>query len=160
MAVNVTKLWREGRFQSLELHSKLLYIYLITSPNLNTVGLLNIAPQSIKSDLNLDEKEFRTACGKLRDSSFIKIFAVDDQIYFSVPDHFPTLAKSVAISKKATKELDSLPENVLETAQTLGLIPDIEKHVEFNAPTPEEIEAYAVSKGHLVDAKVVIEFYE
>ena len=160
MAVNVTKLWREGRFQTLELQSKLLYIYLITSPNLNTLGLLNTTPKSIQSDLNLDESEFRRACGKLRDSSFIVIFKVHEQVYFSIPNHFATLPKSVSVSKKAKKDLDALPQTVVDVMQSLALVPDIEKHVEFTAPTAEEIEAYAVSKGHLVDAKVIIDFYE
>lgn len=159
MAVNVSKLWRNGKFQKLDKTSKLLYIYLATSPDINTLGLLNTNQDSIKADLSLPDSEFRAACKVIKDD-FIKIFMVEDILYFFLPDHFPTLARSVTVSKKAYKDIAALPEEVVDYLNTHGLMPEIEKHTAFDAPTVEEVEAYAISKGYLVEGKTVVDFYE
>lgn len=159
MAVNVSKLWRDARFQKLDNNSKLLYIYLITSPDLNTLGLLIPNLEVIKLELSFDDSEFRDACKELR-RYYIRIFEVDDIVYFFMPDHFPTLPKSVAVSKKATKDKKALSSKVVGYMEAHDMMPDIEKHVEFKAPTVEEVEKYALSKGYLIDAKTVVEFYE
>lgn len=159
MAVNVSRLWREGRFQSLSREAKLLYIYLVTSPNLNTLGLLNTSPESVLFDLSYNRDEFREACREIQ-RVFVKIFKVEHQVYFFVQDHFATLPKSVTVSKKAHKDISKMSKGVVEYMEEEGLMPDIEKHVEFNAPTVKEIEEYALSKGYLIEAKVVIDFYE
>lgn len=160
MAVNVSKLWREGRFQSLSRDAKLLYIYLSTSPNINTLGLLNASPDSIQFDLSQSDSDFRKACVEVRDAGYVIIFKVGPQVYFYLPDHFPTLPKSVTVSKRVSKDIAKLPKDVVKYLDASGLIPDVDKHVEFKAPTVEDIESYALSKGYLVDAQAIIEFYE
>jgi hypothetical protein len=160
MAVNVSRLWRDGVFQSYTPEAKLLYIYLVTSPNLNSLGLLNITPNSAMFDLEMEEAEFRRACKLLTSSATVSIFKVSGQVYFFITAHFATLPKSITVSKRATKDLTALPDDVKEELDRLGLTPDIEKHSEFIPPTTDEVEQYSLSKGYLVNAQEFIEFYE
>lgn len=159
MAISVTRIWRAGTFQQLSHNAKLCYIYLITSPGVNSLGLLNTTPESIGFDLKLDDQELRAAVRELI-PKLIETFVVEGQVYFYIHGHFSTLARSITVSKKAKKEFKELPEAVVEEMERRHLIPDIEQHTEFKPPSVEEIEQYGVSQGHLLDGKFITQFYE
>lgn len=159
MAISVSRLWRSAVFQQLSHNGKLCYIYLITSPGVNLLGLLSTTPESIGFDLKLTDQELRDAVKELI-PKLIETFKVEGLVYFFVHGHFSTLARSITVSKKAKKELKELPEAVVSKMDQLGLIPDIEQHTEFKPPSVEEIEEYGISQGHLLDGKFITQFYE
>lgn len=159
MAIKVGKLWREPTFLDLSSEAKLLYIYLITAQGLDALGLINIRPQDIRHDLDMEDEVFKDACGELNDG-LVKFLGIGKNIWVMVKGHFATLPKSDVTYKRFQKDLDALPGEVIGVVQDLGLMPDIDDIDNFEAPTPEEVEDYGLSLGYIINGKEFIEFYE
>lgn len=159
MAINISRLWRDASFHSLGVESKLLYIYLSTSPNINSLGLLCISVDVAMMELGVGEEVFRSSCSELVRGGYIRIYNHNGTLWFMVVGHFDTLPKSIAVSNKANKEILKVPEIVLDKMVVDGVLPEIEQHSEFNPPTPEEVTEYAMKEGYLLDGKKVVDYY-
>jgi len=158
MAVKVSKLWSDNKFLRVANNSKLLYIYLATSPNIMTVGAISINLDLIKLQLGLSLEDIRNATTELRSTGYIEVQKIDDVLYFIVIEHFNTVAKSDSSVLKIKKELMALPVGLVKLLDSLN-INTTRKVVVFNEPTPTEVMDYALELGYKVDAEEFISFY-
>lgn len=158
MAIKVGKLWGRGSFQSLSKEAKLLYVYLITAPELDILGLLNLSPVRIQLDLGIDEETLKTACKELLDN-YITIYKNNKEIYFFIAGHFATFPSSDAVSKRAQKAIERIPEKILDGLVSDGLMPNIQHVSEWVEPTPQEVLDYSISQGYIIDPEEFIGFY-
>jgi hypothetical protein len=159
MAVKIGKLWNKADFVELTIEAKLLYIYLATSPDINSVGVLcpNLEVASIQT--KIPSEKVNTSCRELMDNGFIFAGMYDKRMYFVVLNHFNTIPKSDSAVARVTKDIISLPQKLQGKLKSLGITVD-RKAITFKEPTPEEISQYAMSQGHLIDANMVISFYK
>ena len=158
MAVNVSKLWSDNKFLKVSNNSKLLYIYLATSPNITTVGVVSLNLELVKLQLRLSLDSIREASNELIASDYIHVKGIDGELYFIVPKHFNTVPKSDSAVIKVNKELSLLPDKLVKFLDSIDINTN-RKVVSFTEPTPEEIMDYALSQGYKVDADAFITFY-
>jgi len=158
MAVRVTTLWSDNKFLRMDNNSKLLYIYLVTSPNIMTVGVINMNLELVKLQLSLSLVDIRNATTELVSTGYVRVKKIEGQLYFIVPQHFDTIPNSDTTVLKATKELSLLPEALVRFLSSIG-IKTSRKVVTFNEPSPKEIMDYSLSRGYKVDADAFIDFY-
>lgn len=158
--INVGKLWRKGSFKNIPATSKMIYIYLITSPNLTGLGLLNISPDTIQSDLNISTQELRENCKAILNKNLIHIFNIGGDIFFFIPNHFKSISKSENNIEKCKDEVSSLPAKLFDLLHTKELLPDLDKYFTFVPPTVEQVEEFCLSEGYMIDAEEFISFYE
>lgn len=158
MAVKIGKLWSNSKFSSLSNNSKLFYIYLSTSPSINSVGVcsLDIKVVSIQLDLSVDD--LRTSMLELVEKDFILCDNISGELYFTVLGHFNTVPKSDTAVLKVKNDLDSLPAKLVKKLNSKGITVD-RKVIKFTEPTEEEVMDYALSQGYKIDAAAVIEYY-
>lgn len=158
MAIKVGKLWGKGSFHSLSKEAKLLYVYLITAPELDILGLLNISLVRIELDLGFTEGMIRSACTELVEDH-IRIYKNNTQFYFFILGHFDTNPRSDATSKKAMAQIKLVPDKVLDMLVSDGLMPNIEMVSEFEEPSVEEVIEYGLSQGYIVNGQEFVDFY-
>lgn len=158
MSVKISKLWTNSKFSSLTNNSKLFYIYLSTSPDINSVGVCSLDIRVVSLQLNLTIEQLRESMLELVNTEFILCDNIDDVLYFTVIAHFNSLPKSDTTVMKVTKDLATLPERLVKKLATFGITTD-RKAVKFNEPSAEEISEYALSLGHKIDGNEVIKFY-
>lgn len=158
MAVKIGKLWTNSKFSSLSNNSKLFYIYLSTSPDINSVGVcsLDVRVVSLQLDLTLDA--LRESMLELVNTEFILCDNIEGVVYFTVLAHFNSLPKSDTTVMKVTKDLKLLPTKLVKKLAKYGITTD-RKAVKFDEPAAEEISEYALSLGHKIDGNEVIKFY-
>ena len=159
MSVKVGRLFKDSRFNRFPDKVKLLYIYLATSPDLNTVGVFspNIEVAQIETGLSLSQ--FKMACIELIQNKFLYTKKFNDVVYFIIPAHFATIPKSEATVTRVNKTLKSLPEGLVGFLATVG-ISTSSKVRTFVKPTAEEVSEYAMSLGHLIDGQEFVKSYE
>lgn len=160
MSVKVSKMWKDQDFFGLSPTAKLVYIYLSQSPSINSLGLLSLAVDLIRLEIGIEEDDFREACLELVNSGFINVYRFGSRTYFLVIDHFNSLPNSYPMRIKAQKDVRNIPIEVLERMEQDGVLPDIEEEEAFTPPTVEEVQEYALSKGHIVDGETFISYYE
>ena len=160
MAVNITKLWSKVGFLSLSKEAKLFYVYLITAPDLNTLGLLYTTTDKVDVDLGFDVQELRSVTLELLED-YISVFSdKKDRVWFFIKDHFNSLPRSEAVAKRCKKDIEKVPEEILDELAVNGLLPNLDFAKDWKAPTKREVEEYALSQGYIIDGKEVCEFYE
>ncbi len=159
MPVKVARLWKDARFRELPNLTKLLYIYLCTSKDLNVVGVFSPVLESVCVELKIDIEELRYHTRELVAKKFIYVKKIEGVVYFVIPAHFNTIPKSEASILKIQKALASLPDSLSQFLKTIGITTNF-KVKEFKKPTPEEAAEYAVSLGYLVSGKDFVEYYE
>lgn len=159
MSVSVGKLWNNAKFSSLTNNAKLLYLYLITTPDINYVGVVFQRPEHISSVLNITLDELRDASNELINVNLIFVKKYEGNIYFIIPSHFSTVGKSDIIVEKIKSNLKSLPQQLQEFLKSIG-IEASKKRQKFNKPSPEEVEKYSISIGHFIDGETFCNFYE
>ena len=158
MAVKISKLWSDNKFLCLANDSKLLYIYLATSPNIMTVGAINVNLELVQLQLGFNILELRGAAHELKDMGYIGVERFDGVLYFVIPEHFNTVANSDSTVLKIKKELKQLPKGLVKYLDSLN-INTSRKVVTFNEPTPTEVMDYALELGYKVNADEFITFY-
>lgn len=158
MAVKISKLWSDNKFLCLANNSKLLYIYLATSPNIMTVGAISVNLELVKLQLGLSLEDIRVATTDLKTMGYIQVAKYNDDLYFIVPSHFASVPKSDTTVLKINKELATLPKGLVKLLDKLG-INTARKVVEFKEPTPAEVMDYALELGYKVSADDFINFY-
>lgn len=159
MAVKISKLWGNNKFNNLTNNSKLFYIYLITNPSINTVGVLSINFPVAQAQLGLSIKQIRVSTKELISNGYLYVKQYDSDIYFIVPAHFNTLAKSDSAILKITKDLDTLPDDLRVFLDTLN-INTLSKARIFVKPSKKEVLDYSIQQGYKVNADNFINYYQ
>lgn len=159
MSVKIGKLWKKSQFKNLDRLSKLLYIYLATHPDLNTVGVCSPDLEVTSIEIGCNIQELRTATKELVNSNFVHVKQMEGVIYFIVPQHFNTIPKSNSSVLKIKKDLEPLPKALVKFLEKKQI--KVESKVrEFKKPTPKEVAEYGLSKGYIVDGQKFVDFYE
>lgn len=159
MGVKIGKLFKDRTFQNMSETTKLLYIYLASDPNLNTVGVCSPNLDVMCLELRTNFTTLRDCTKTLVENRYIYVKEVDKVIYFVVPAHFNTVPKSESSIIKVNQELDALPMELREYLESKGISVSA-KIKPFIRPTVTEVEEYAVSCGHLIDGNEFIKFYD
>ena len=157
--IKIGRLWGDAKFNSLSNNSKLLYVYLATSPYINSVGVLSPNTDVIKSQLRFSLDDLRDASKGLLSSNFIVIKKVGGVIYFIVREHFNSLPKSESVINKTSKDIEGLPSELQMTLKGMGIEPS-GKILKFVKPTEKEVLEYSMSKGYKVNANTFIDYYD
>ena len=157
--IKIGRLWGNVRFSPLSNNSKLLYIYLATSPYINSVGVISPNTDVIKGQLGISLDELRECSKELVTSKLVVIKKFDEVVYFIVTDHFNSLPKSDSVTNKSTREIGELPRGLQDLLKAMGIEPS-SKVIKFVKPTEKEVIEYAISQGYKVDAKTFIDYYE
>ena len=119
MAVNITKLWGNAMFMTLTIDAKLLYLYLISNPSINNVGVISLVPDVSSRQLGISINNFRKASKELIDKKYIYIKNIDGVIYFIVPSHFSTIPKTEGLIEKVKSDLKSIPSELKEFLKSI-----------------------------------------
>ena len=159
MPVKIAKLFKNSWFQSQLEITRLLYIYLATSPDLNSVGVFSPNLEVACLELNCPMDILRHATQRLVDKKYIYVKKFDDIVYFIIPAHFNSLPKSEATITKVNKELKSLPEGLVKFLEEKGITVNSKVKV-LEKPSVEEVVKYGLSFGYLINGKDFIDYYE
>lgn len=159
MSVKIDKLWKDSWFQSQEATTKLLYLYLITNPNLNTVGVFSPNIEVACIEINCSIEQFRQGSTKLIEKKLLYVKKYNSTIYFILPAHFSAIPKSESSVSRVNKILQGLPEELVSFLESIGISVN-SKVVEFKRPTSEEVAEYAMSLGHLISGDEFIKYYD
>ncbi len=158
MGVKVSKLWSNNKFNSLTKNSKLLYLYLCTSPQVSFLGVLIPNTKVLCLELNIDISELRESSKQLIEKRYIYVGKHEDSIYFIVLDHFKTLPKSDTTILRMNREIKSYPQSFIKILNNLGIEPN-KKIVQFSKPTAEDVTKYASSQGYSIDGNTFVQYY-
>ena len=123
-----------------------------------TVGAISLNLELVKLQLGLSLEDIRNATTELVSSGYIKVGKFEGELYFIVPEHFNTVAKSDSSVLKIKKELRRLPQGLVKLLDSLN-INTTRKVVTFEEPTTKEVMDYALELGYKVDAEEFIGFY-
>lgn len=103
-----TRLWRDSWFESLNANEKFVYIYLLTNPSTNMLGIYNLSIRRIAYDCNLNEQTTRRCIKKLEEA--LKIIYCKGHII--IPDWISQNAMNPSMKQSAMKDFDKLPDEV------------------------------------------------
>ena len=78
MAVKISKLFKDSRFKDLPNITKLLYIYLSTNPDLNTVGVFSPNLEVVCIEVGCDMEELKESSKRLTKLKYIYVKKFDD----------------------------------------------------------------------------------
>jgi hypothetical protein len=159
MSVKVSKLWGNNKFNNLTNISKLFYIYLVTNPSINTVGVLSLNLKVVEAQLTLTMEQIRDSTKELISNGYLYVKQFNSAVYFIVPAHFNTLAKSDSTILKITKDLEALPDGLRDFLNTLN-INTLSKARVFVKPTKKEVLDYSTSNGYTINADSFINYYQ
>jgi len=160
MGVKISKLFKDMTFSVLSDKAKLLYIYLSTHSDLNTVGVFSPNIEVLKIESNLkDDQEFRETLSLLIRHKKLHVKEFEGIVYFIVPDYFNTVPKSEASVNRVNKALKALPKGLVDFLDSIG-INTSSKVRTFVKPTAEEVSDYAMSLGYLINGKDFVDYYQ
>jgi len=156
--VKVNLVFKNASLQKLSKEAKLLYIYLITNPEIDILGVcsLNVEVSALLLDITI--QELRAATTELIKNKLIMVFSDGTAlVYFLVLGHYDTQPKGTQTLKKATDTIKILPEVVRDYIEDNF---DLEaKSTVFVEPTVQEIEDFATSVGFSVDGQTILDYY-
>lgn len=159
MAVKVAKLFKDYNFQKLSQEARLLYIYLVTNPQLNTLGVFSPDIRVVALEVGIDKDQLRAASRELIVNDHIHVKKYGDLIYYIIPKHFDTIPNSDTTARKVVKLLSQLPDKFIEFLETLGIKAGA-KVITFIKPTAQEVTDLAMSLGYDISGKDFVEFYD
>lgn len=159
MPVKVAKLWSNVKFQALDQGAKLLYLYLATNPGISILGVCSPNLNVVCAELGVDLDELRDYATQLVEGNYISTIAVDEVVYFIVPEHFNTAPKSDSTVLRINKEFKVIPQELADHLIELDITVDRKVNV-FKAPTVEEVRLFALQSGYNISADQVVEYYE
>lgn len=157
MAVKISKLWGSARFQNLSQNAKLLYLYLLTNPQLNQLGVFEANIQTVLIETSFSDSELREASKQLISNKYISIKKYTS-IYFVVYGVFNKNIQSENTILKLQNILSLYPEQLQQHLEEIGIRLS-KKIVVFTIPSPEEVTKYARSIGYNIDGKGFVDFY-
>ena len=158
--VKVGKLWGDAKFASLSPNSKLLYCYLISQPNISTLGVLDLDLERINIDLKIESiDKLQYPFSELDANSYIDYFMSSDKIVtVLVLGHYPSLSKSKLNMRKGLEEGQCSEGKIKEMLLKVFTPADF-KNDSFVPPTPSEVAEYALTLGYLVNGKAFCDWY-
>lgn len=159
MAIQISTLWNQVKFKKLSAKAKYLYIHLATNPNIDYTGVVAGHAEDIARVMGVELIELREASTELIKEKMLYIVSDDDGVYFIIPKHFSTIGKSDSTIEKVKSLMKTQPEVVAEKLVEIGIRAN-EMIKVFVKPTAEEIESFAISKGHIVNGQTIIDYYE
>ena len=157
--IKIKRLWGDAKFQSLSPDSKLLYIYLATCPQLNTLGVCNLTYDYIMLTTGLDFDVLVKASDELKYEGYIHKFSHIEQTYFYLPRHFMSHPKVERTFEKGREDLAELDEGIRTKMYFAKVLPDLNQYAGYKAPEEKEVAEYAMELGYYFDAKKFIEYY-
>lgn len=115
-----TRIWNDAKFSKLSNGAKLLFMYLLTSPQTQQIGAVPLRAESVAAELNLDMKQYQIQYDELYQMGIVEydergLFWVKNFLKYNAPDN-----PKVVISWRTG--LDYLPEcpllkKIIESAQ-------------------------------------------
>lgn len=105
-----TRLWRDSWFETLNANEKFVYVYLLTNPSTNMLGIYNLSIRRIAYDCNLNEQTARRCIKKLEEISRIMY----RKGYVIIPDWISQNAMNPSMKQSAMKDFDKLPADVCQ----------------------------------------------
>jgi len=101
-------LWSDPFIESLSPHGKLLYLYLITSPHTNNLGIIEVSRRRMSVDTGLDESEVDTELDHLKNHG--KAIEVDGVLWLTnfISNQTSCSPKLVEGLKKISSQIKSL----------------------------------------------------
>ena len=155
--VKIGRLWGDASFGVLPPLHKLVYLYLITQPSITPLGVVQVLPNRIKLDLQMDDGQLQEAYDNLVPRFVDKRIKEEFYDIFIIKSHFDSLPKSAAQMKKAREEGKNSPYR----PQLLEIYSkdDFEQKNSFKEPTAQEVSEFALSLGYLVDGARFVEYY-
>jgi hypothetical protein len=156
--VKVGKLWGDARFASLSPNSKLLYCYLISQPNITTLGVLVLDINRISLDLKIEVDSIKCCLVELLQKGYIQMVSKGDEATIIILNHYHSLAKSKANIRKAIDEGKSTDGELLAIFRKVYRPEDFTND-SFKAPTPQEVMEYALELGYEVNGKAFVDYY-
>lgn len=159
MPVKVSKLWSDADFNSLTNNSKLFYIYLVTNPSINNVGIVRLNLKVVEAQINISLEQIRVSTRELVDKGYVHVKKYDEQLYFIIPKHFSSLPKSDAVITKVLADLSTLPTDLKNFLGSIGISTSA-KTKTFVKPSENDVLEYSLSQGYLINAKDFIDYYE
>lgn len=157
--ISVSKLWGNNKFNSLTNNSKLLYLYLSTTPIINYVGVVQLSPEDIVRSLSFNLGDLRSSTKELIDENYIYVVEDERDIYWIIPSHFSTVGNSDSTIEKIKSDMKSLPKKIVDFLEKIGISAN-KKKKKFDKPTPDEIQKYGFSMGYFVDGETFYNFYQ
>lgn len=139
--------------------AKLVYIYLSTSPSLNTLGLVSLPVDVIVAEIGISKDVFKRSCRELN-GILMRYYGYKGAVYFFIRGHYESLPNSDRVKESARKAAKGTPKPIIDKMIEDGVFPKIEKPSNFTPPTVEEVEQYGLSKGFIIDGREFISFYE
>lgn len=104
------KIWNNERFRQLSEKAKYLFLYLITSPHTNTLGLFRLPLSYISSDVDWQTKTVLKYLGELKSASFLLWDTKSCLVCIpSWLEHNPIISENHL--KKCLAELSEIPKN-------------------------------------------------
>ena len=176
-----SQIWQDEKFITLSQDAKYLFLYILTSPHSNSIGLYVLPKQYILADLEWDMKRLAKPFKELLDKEIIlydetvKIICIKNQLKHN-PLENENQTKSIA-KIISTLPKSSIYSNILEQLnkrfheplreQLAKLIPQPETETEtetetkggFIPPELSEVSAYCQERKNNVDPQTWIDFY-
>jgi hypothetical protein len=135
--------------------SKLFYLYLITQPNISTLGVLAVDKGRVKLDLGIDD--FYKNGKELESKGFLRYFSEAGVEVFIIKRHFLSLSRSKLNIRRAIDEGKSSP--YIEYLRGIYIPDDFKPLGSFVLPTPKEVSDYALKLGYLVNGNTFVNYY-
>jgi len=148
--LGLSKLFNDSKLTELATESRLIYIYLITRPSMNNVGVIKPIISELKGSTGLSVDQLRTHTKSLIESEYL--YSYDK--YLVAPICYNKRVSTVK------SEFEQLPRDLRDYLVTIGINPL--KHTTkaiFKVPTYREVSEYAMSMGYIFDGKPFVDYY-
>lgn len=156
--VDLRKKWGHANFTLLPPLSKLVFIYLASNPTISTLGVLELLPEVVITQLRIESEELYAALEELNKVGMIyTVPGQEPRIVVIIKAHYNSLNKSKANIRKGIDEGKSSPYRA--HLRKLYTKDDFTSGTNFKPPTPAEVSQYALENGHLVDGRVFVDHY-
>ena len=158
MAVQTSKLWSEPWFMKLKPLSKLIYLYCLTRPGVNTLGLFVSTPQEIIGQLTITMEQFNTYLIALVKDNHLVIKEDEGLYWFWITDYVKGFPKKGARFETGVKQFNKLPYKIQHFIKSY--LPPMMIVNATEPPTPEQVSEYALQMGYLIDGKEFVDYYQ
>lgn len=159
MSAHILKLWKLPKFKTISINSKLLFIYLISNPYLNLIGVYNLEFEFICLHTGLNEEELKNSIEELTLSNLIIVKEYNNLNYFIIPFCFDNIYDKQKSNDKIKSNLNSLPKELVDYLDSIN-INDKLKIKNYKLPDPIEVTEFALSLGYSINGKTFIDFYK
>lgn len=105
-----TRIWSDKWVQKLNPKEKLLFLYFLTSPSINLVGIYEITFQTIHFDTGLSFDDIQEFINKFDSAN--KIVYDQEEEYVIILNHLKHQKMNTNMKKNATKILNDLPDSI------------------------------------------------